>query len=316
MRPLMYRDDLMYSTRAVPDDERLRLVQLVLRMEVPLNWHNGGHSALSSLAVRMGQDREFALDVLDFLLHFVAPPDQAEALNRTLAFGGSEWEVVEIGDNQRQLSRRMIGPVRNSIDSIRTDSQRAHHHLMSAWAKLTGRQPDASAVYREAIKAVEAAARPIVSPANDRATLGTMIRDLRAKPDKWSVVLDKATAGDVANMATSYGKAKQTDMAVMTSPFRSKSHSTRRTRRFTWPSPSFGCSLAGTSRWITNKSAHGLRQPGPRGGALRFGLLDPTSRSDRTREPPLAFGSSFGVASTVSVLAAHRVAVARASIEV
>lgn len=199
MMELLWRDEPTSFSR-VPDTDRLRLMQVALRMSAPLSWQDGGHSALRSLVERMGEDRELALDVLDFLVQTAAAADYADNLNAMLVLGGSEWEVAAV-DDRRQLARRSVGPVRESIDAVRTDSQRAHHHLVQAWSQLNGRRPDPSAVYREAVKAVEAVARPIVSPHNPRATLGTVIRDIRAKPEKWGVVLEGASALDVANMA-------------------------------------------------------------------------------------------------------------------
>jgi hypothetical protein len=48
--------------------------------------------------------------------------------------------------------------------------------------------PDKS--FDESIKAVEAAAIPVVTPADPGATLGTIISALSDKPDKWTVALE------------------------------------------------------------------------------------------------------------------------------
>ena len=37
----------------------------------------------------------------------------------------------------------------------------------------------------EAVAAIEVAAKPVVSPNNQKVTLGTLIRDMKAKPSKW-----------------------------------------------------------------------------------------------------------------------------------
>ena len=66
---------------------------------------------------------------------------------------------------------------------------RPAQHLRDAWEKAWGRNPDASGAYREAVRAVEAAYAPIVSPKNERATLGTIIADIRNKPSKFRVRL-------------------------------------------------------------------------------------------------------------------------------
>jgi hypothetical protein len=83
------------------------------------------------------------------------------------------------------------GPVREAIDSIRPDSERAHHHLMTGWSKIASRFPDPSGAYREAVRGVEAAAKPVVTPNDDLATLGKMIRAIEGAPGKWTFVLGR-----------------------------------------------------------------------------------------------------------------------------
>jgi hypothetical protein len=65
----------------------------------------------------------------------------------------------------------------------------SRRHLSSAWNHTFGRNPDPGRAFSEAIKAVEAASIPIISPNNTNATLGTVIGDLKSTPDKWQVVL-------------------------------------------------------------------------------------------------------------------------------
>ncbi|HWA55232.1 MAG TPA: hypothetical protein VG816_13770 [Solirubrobacterales bacterium] len=149
----------------------------------------------------MTQNQEFALDVLDWMLHdwhHFAAPENVETwvrqLNQMLHDGGSAWEAVARGEHFG-LSRRAIGPVVDVLEHTATEATRAHAHLSEAWLKLVGRNPDASGAYREAVRAVEAVAKPIVLPANDRATLGQMIPALKDKPEKWTTTI--GTVGDV-----------------------------------------------------------------------------------------------------------------------
>jgi len=185
----------------VPNVDVLRDVQLVLRMQEPLDWSTGGYSARTSLIELMHRDREFALDVLDFFVQQVASLAYSDKLGETLTLGGSEWEVAPVGEAGRQLSKRVIGPVRESIEELRTYSERAHHHLSRAWERLVGRQPDPSTAYREAIRAIEVVAKPVVTPHDENATLGKVIRALRDKPEKWETVLDKSSPLQVADLA-------------------------------------------------------------------------------------------------------------------
>ena len=56
-------------------------------------------------------------------------------------------------------------------------------------ASCVWRQPDPGKAYGEAIKAVEAAAIPIVEPNNTRATLGTVLGTLKAQPANWELAI-------------------------------------------------------------------------------------------------------------------------------
>lgn len=55
--------------------------------------------------------------------------------------------------------------------------------------------------YSESIKAVEAAARPVVAPKDALATLGTMISAMRDKESKWEVTLSAERVEDVVRRA-------------------------------------------------------------------------------------------------------------------
>jgi len=71
---------------------------------------------------------------------------------------------------------------------------RAGDHLGLAWRAAFRRHPDPSTSYRESIRAVEVAAIPVVSPNNTKATLGTVIADIRNDPTKWVVDLHGSSA--------------------------------------------------------------------------------------------------------------------------
>ena len=65
---------------------------------------------------------------------------------------------------------------------------------------MYGRNPNPSHAYREAIRAVEAAAIPVVSPKHAKATLGTVIGDMKSTPDKWKVSLQPAKGDPVMHV--------------------------------------------------------------------------------------------------------------------
>ena len=61
--------------------------------------------------------------------------------------------------------------------------------MQEAWALTFGREPNLSDAWGRAIKAIETLLKPIVSPKNDKATIGSMTSALRQAPDKWECKL-------------------------------------------------------------------------------------------------------------------------------
>ena len=83
----------------------------------------------------------------------------------------------------------MDATVLAAADREKAQRSKAAEYLRTAWHYLYGRNPIPSSAYRDAVRAVEAAARPVVTPNDELATLGKMIHALRDKPDKWETVI-------------------------------------------------------------------------------------------------------------------------------
>ncbi|MGW0827022.1 hypothetical protein [Streptomyces sp. NPDC002845] len=73
------------------------------------------------------------------------------------------------------------------------DRGSASDHLRRAHSVAYSLHPEAGRAYSEAIKAVECAAHATLEPNNSRATLGTMLRELRQHPGRWDVALPGKT---------------------------------------------------------------------------------------------------------------------------
>lgn len=203
---LTWLDAFLYSEHYSgnsPNDELLREAETTLRLRPPLDWQQGGYSAIESVRARVRKDDAFVLDFVDLMLSRLGPggAEYASVLNDALTRGGSVWQVEPVDAGHFQLVRRAIGPVAEAIDDLRSTTQRAHAHLMQAWSKLMGRDPDPSTAYREAIRAVEVVAPPVVIPDDPKATLGKVIKALEDKPEKWTVDLAEATPEQVTGMA-------------------------------------------------------------------------------------------------------------------
>ena len=141
-------------------------------------------------------DGEELLDLADWIAH--SSRSDARALDMLLEAGGSVWTIGE-RNGLPGLVRRMPESVQLATESV-LDKGSAGALLREAWLAAYGRDPDPEEAYEKAIKAIEQATIPIVSPKNLKATLGTVIRDMRAQQG-WSVDLPGEHRGVVVDLA-------------------------------------------------------------------------------------------------------------------
>lgn len=138
---------------------------------------------------------DYALATKDFSGGYGADDAEAPAeLDVLLRTAGSVYRVQADGDHF-YLARRVPTEEQAGADLEMSSGGRPAEHLRRSWRAVFGRNPNPGEGYREAIRAVEAAAKPVVSPNNERTTLGTVIRDMRAAPAKWRVGLQHHTPG-------------------------------------------------------------------------------------------------------------------------
>src|SRR5467141_771909 len=186
--------------RGSAEPNRALLLKLERQLRTPLNWQFSDESALESVRVNCYQSGAYFLDVVDFCLK-TAAADQTDSivqLKSHLEEGGSAWTVGVIDDHFALVSR--VDPtVKAAGDEVISTAGRAGRHLQKAWNHAYGRQPEPSTSYREAVRAVEAIAAPVISPRNPTSNLGTIIADIRIAPQKWEVVLRPRT-GDAMSM--------------------------------------------------------------------------------------------------------------------
>lgn len=174
------------STPSGLSGERLQGIERHCR--VAFDWHPNVNTAFGDFQSLILNDPGKFLCGIDYLLSR-ADAFHSVLLEQRLQEAGSAWQVVRGADDKCMLERRVDDTTR-AVAGEAMRAGRAGQHLKLAWAAAYSRDPDASAAYRESVKAVEAAAHPIISPENPKATLGTMIAALRDKPGKWVVGFD------------------------------------------------------------------------------------------------------------------------------
>ncbi|MGB2556537.1 hypothetical protein [Cellulosimicrobium cellulans] len=177
------------KTVASPRD-RYRNVALALRIDVDLDkgpWE---------LAASCAADHAFMLDLVEVMLEqFGYDEGRARELQGLLTMANSAYRVR---DDWGGLEERVAPGVKELVsETIDTATGSAGDHLANAWNEAYGRKPDPVKAYSESIKAAEAAFAPLVSPQNAKQTLGTMIRDIKAKPAKWKFVIAEANVSGV-----------------------------------------------------------------------------------------------------------------------
>lgn len=139
-------------------------------------------------------------NLLDFMLGTLPShraEEAAEELEKSLATGGSSW-AVGVRGGRRGLIARMPASVVDVVASVTSISDRAGAKLSQAWDKAYGPDAQPTDAYVAAVRAVEILICPLVSPNNDRATLGTAIRDLRNQGGSWTFAMKHGDGTDTS----------------------------------------------------------------------------------------------------------------------
>ena len=136
------------------------------------------------LHTRFSHDNDLLLQATDIALQW-ADDDDAALLESFLTDARSVYCVGEDEHGNYQLQRRQSEELGALIEVETKQSGRAAEHLRAAWSNCFRRDPDPNDAYGEAVKAIEVAGKPVVTPDDALATLGKMIAAIRVKPDKW-----------------------------------------------------------------------------------------------------------------------------------
>jgi hypothetical protein len=178
----------------------VREVERTCQISVP--WQNGQNGAANAVWQAMYRDRALAVSVLeyalnDMMLGYDAQGTSAAAveLSRALHQAGANYLVVsDEGTINYRLERRTVPAAAAAARAQTSQPGNASEHLDKAWSAAFGREPNPSAAYSESVKAVEAAAIPIVLPNDPLATLGKVVGELRANPQKYTVVFSQGAS--------------------------------------------------------------------------------------------------------------------------
>ena len=176
------------TNRVSTDNERMRAVLLYLQIPQPRDrpitalqkeWYSNSWSLLRSV---------------EYILEMWPDFGAADRLEDLLARTPSAYAVRpdRLGLTMR-VDPSVAAQVRQVVEKVEST---ASEHLTDAWNAAYGRTSDPVKAYDEAIRAVEAAFRPIVTPQNDKQTLTSMVADIRQAPQKWTFILPNGEFSD------------------------------------------------------------------------------------------------------------------------
>ncbi|MBT2248354.1 hypothetical protein JHV56_06555 [Arthrobacter sp. BHU FT2] len=135
---------------------------------------------------------EAELRIADYLLSLQRSSPAADELELILEESGSMWKVGE-RVSRFGLVRRVPEAVINAVDQTIAASGHAGQRLAEAWEAAYGIDPNPSLAYSLAVKAVEDATIPVVSPTDTSATLGKINAHIR-NAGGWSLPLQREDA--------------------------------------------------------------------------------------------------------------------------
>lgn len=143
---------------------------------------------------RCNEDPGLMLDMAECLLERYGNLSETRAWELTSLLEAAN-SAYAVAPGSRALEHRVAPGVKAVVQVAAEGAPgSAGDHLVSSWSAAYGRRPDPAKAYSEAIKAAEASLAPHVSPQNVKQTLGTMVADIRNKPEKWEFALVGSTS--------------------------------------------------------------------------------------------------------------------------
>ena len=152
-------------------------------------------AAVSRFFTILASDDDLFLDALDQALNkmSVLPRQQHKAIGdrsdtpralcqhwqRVEELQRPLWKAVGLGGDRpfpevAYLAQHVTAVSQDRVATMAREHGRPGEYLLKAWQKV-GRHPDPGSGYKDAVRAVEAATKPVVTPDHRSATLGTII---------------------------------------------------------------------------------------------------------------------------------------------
>jgi hypothetical protein len=185
-----------------PSPAQIREIERICRIDI--GWPGGSNYSdrlvgASSLRVALYENDIAFLTAVDLHLSRVTDHGDSQVLEQTLSEAASEWRVGEL-NFKPALVKRIDDTVQHAAEELARKGTRPGSLLADGWRHAFSMQRDPSASYRCSVRAVEAAAGPILTPADPRPSLGKMIPALRDGMGKWTFAFTVDSAVEPKNV--------------------------------------------------------------------------------------------------------------------
>ena len=179
--------ELVDAVLAREAQELLDVVDLAIQLDTALHW---------DLDVRGMEDNTMEASLAAWIPKWRWPKNsRAAALEQLACLLADAGSALQVDWKERHLRRRVDITVATAAEHTMT--LESHQHLRDAWTAIYGRHPDPAKAYDEAVRAVEAAAIPIVLPNGGQETLGKVLSHLQDARDKWELAVEGKTHGAI-----------------------------------------------------------------------------------------------------------------------
>ena len=168
------------SGRYVNQDRLNRLERIIDQKVLPDDYRRDDEALEHVFAT----NPSLHIQAIDIALRW-AVTEAAEKLGTCLAEARSVYCLGRDQDGDYQIQFRQSAEMLELIETEANQSGHAAAHLRNALSKCLGLNPDPKGACREAVEAVEVAAKPVVTPTDSMPSLGKMCGAIRAKPEKW-----------------------------------------------------------------------------------------------------------------------------------
>lgn len=168
-------------------------------LDVYLGFPDGYVDTTKLVSAIEGRGDRFLLRVVDFLMSsytvdYLTEPREITALRWHLDQTRSAVTITTRDQIYRLERRSPKGVEELAQEAVDSTNATAGQHLRNAWAKSRDIQPDPAGAMTEAIRAVEAAAGPVVIPKDQRPQLSKIVGAIRDNAN-WTLILETRDDG-------------------------------------------------------------------------------------------------------------------------